>query len=291
MPRSEWSARSERSERPERATGFTMPIMAGRAGRDLQWCTTTLKILVVLLVPVVLIRFLFLDVWGSLNDAAVPILGLFLLRGEDEYFFACYERMSKIWLFNECCGLQKDVTFVSALTVFVLISIVSGLNDLYLLCLHDPSVTKWPGLVASNAVADFVCTAIAVHMWRVLHGMAEFQKVVSIVEPTAQSQRASRAPSKELEMDSESLLRVSPTKRSDRELRGSSAAIIRHLTVPVPLEDADRSRESSQERSSSNSLRVPLREKRRHHSWMLGKIFTRSPHNEHRSSSQPPVRK
>ena len=30
------------------------------------------------------------QVWGSLNDAAVPILGLFLLRGEDEYFFACH---------------------------------------------------------------------------------------------------------------------------------------------------------------------------------------------------------
>lgn len=280
--------------------GTKMPTMAGRAGRDLQFCSSTLKFLVVLLVPVVLIRFLFLDVWGSLNDVAVPVLGLFLLRGEDENFNACYERLTKVWLFNECCGVQKDVTFVSALTVFVLISLVCGLNDIYLLYLHDPSVMKWPGLVATNGTADFVCMAVAVHMWRILHGMAQFQTMrVSVVsfEPAQGTQatqaqpRTSRGPSKELEIEDESLLRVSPAKRPDRDPRGSSAAIIRHLTVPLP-EDERHSRESSAERDSSkSSLKVPLREKRRHRSWMLGNLFTRSPQAEHRSSSQPPVRK
>lgn len=272
--------------------GAKIPSMAGRAGRDLRCCSTTLKILVVLLVPVVFVRFLFLDVWGSLNDAAVPILGLFLLRGEDECFFACYERLSKIWLFNECCGIQKDVSFVSALTVFILISVVSGLNDLYLLYLGDESVMKWPALVAGNGLADFLCAALAVHMWRVLHGMAQFQNqapatVVSFAgaaSPGVQSKKTSRAPSKELQIDHEGPL-VSPAKRSEQP-RGSSAALIRHLTVPVDDERAH-SRENSAERGAS-SLRVP-RERRRHRSWMLGNLFTRSPQHEHRASSQPPA--
>ena len=110
-----------------------MPRMEGRAGQHLSCSAITIKFLVVLLVPLVAFRFLFVDVWGGLNDAAVPILGLYLLRGEDENFFACYERLSKIWLFNECCGIQKDVTFVSALIVFILISLVCTANDAYLL--------------------------------------------------------------------------------------------------------------------------------------------------------------
>eukprot|EP00438_Fugacium_kawagutii_P016224 Skav219446 [mRNA] locus=scaffold3864:6368:24252:+ [translate_table: standard] len=92
--------------------------------------------------------------------------------------------------------------------------------------------------------------------------MAQFQtertSVVSFAEPPGATQpragRASRSssrrPSKEVEIDNESLLRVSPVKPAVGEQRGSSAAIIRHLTVPVPIESADRSRESSAERDS-----------------------------------------
>ena len=145
---------------------------------DLSWCVQFRDVFQTHLVG---ICFSLFQVWGSLNDAAVPILGLFLLRGEDEYFFAChglsrhsrlsrlsgtssswsvcicvmfiicakfdvsyfgsstqhtvsnmknvnfacfaccsgdegYERMSKIWLFNECCGLQKDVPHTQTLS-------------------------------------------------------------------------------------------------------------------------------------------------------------------------------
>ena len=150
----------------------SMPQMEGRAGQHLSWSSLALKALVVLLVPLVVFRFLFVDVWGGLNDAAVPILGLYLLRGEDESFFACYERLSKIWLFNECCGIQKDVTFVSALIVFILISLVCGANDAYLLFCQDPSISRWHSLVAGNGLLNLTCAALAVHMWRVLHGKA-----------------------------------------------------------------------------------------------------------------------
>ena len=44
-----------------------------------------------------------------------PVLGLFLLRGEDENFSLCYDRLSKIWLFNECC-IQNNVPGRSAMS-------------------------------------------------------------------------------------------------------------------------------------------------------------------------------
>ncbi|CAJ1356424.1 unnamed protein product [Effrenium voratum] len=274
--------------------GTKMPSMGGRAGRDLQSCTLGVKALVVILVPIVLVRFLFLDVWGSVNDAAVPILGLFLLRGEDECFRACYERLSKIWLFNECCGVQQDVTFISALTIFALIALVSGLNDFYLLWLRDQAIMKWPGLVALNGILDLLCATVAVHMWRILHGMASFQTmrtVVTFVDDDEGQQQSSRVVSKELEIDAETLLRVSPTKRPEREPkgRGASAAIIRNLTVPMPSEESEKRR--SRESSSERDLNALTREKRRSRSWLLSNVFNRSPHahSEHRSSSQPPA--
>ena len=150
----------------------SMPHMEGTAGQHLSWSALALKTLVVLLCPLVIFRFIFVDVWGGLNDAAVPILGLYLLRDGDQNFFACYERLSKIWLFNECCGMQKDVTFVSALVVFILVSLVCAANDAYLLLCRDPSISGWHELVAGNGLLNVVASSLAVHMWRVLHGKA-----------------------------------------------------------------------------------------------------------------------
>ncbi|CAE7286738.1 unnamed protein product [Symbiodinium natans] len=266
----------------------SMPQMEGRAGQHLSWSSLALKALVVLLVPLVVFRFLFVDVWGGLNDAAVPILGLYLLRGEDESFFACYERLSKIWLFNECCGIQKDVTFVSALIVFILISLVCGANDAYLLFCQDPSISRWHSLVAGNGLLNLTCAALAVHMWR-----ASFQAIPvptpEAVEERPQPLRPIRRSSRIHETKAEADPKPSqPEQAAKRQERGQAkSAILRHLTVPMSEEEARRSRESSAERDPDR-LAVPLRQSRRSSSWKLGSLFKPTP-DHHRSSSQPPV--
>lgn len=88
--------------------------------------------------------------------------------------------------------------------VFMVISVVCALNDLYLLYLEDQNVMRWPLLVFGNAVADVFCGLVAIHMWRLLHGLH------------AEQPRSFRAPSKELEIDRESLLRTRPSKGKGR---------------------------------------------------------------------------
>mmetsp|Transcript_28479 Transcript_28479/g.66805 ORF Transcript_28479/g.66805 Transcript_28479/m.66805 type:complete len:276 (-) Transcript_28479:56-883(-) len=265
----------------------SMPHMEGTAGQHLSWSALALKTLVVLLCPLVIFRFIFVDVWGGLNDAAVPILGLYLLRDGDQNFFACYERLSKIWLFNECCGMQKDVTFVSALVVFILVSLVCAANDAYLLLCRDPSISGWHELVAGNGLLNVVASSLAVHMWRVLHGKASFQtKRQSAVtfEAGPQPVQPKRRTSRNLEQQKAEVERPAG--------KPGTSKLLHHLTVPFSEEEVRRSRESSAEpvadRGTSVTASAPVRLGRRSSSWKLGNLFKPAAEH-HRSSSQPPV--
>mmetsp|Transcript_41947 Transcript_41947/g.99934 ORF Transcript_41947/g.99934 Transcript_41947/m.99934 type:complete len:283 (+) Transcript_41947:48-896(+) len=272
----------------------SMPRMEGTAGQHLSWSALALKSLVVLLCPLVVFRFIFVDVWGGLNDAAVPILGLYLLREGDQNFFACYERLSKIWLFNECCGMQKDVTFVSALVVFILVSLVCAANDAYLLLCRDPSISGWHELVAGNGLLNVFGASLAIHMWRVLHGKAGFQtKRQSAVtfEAGPQPVQPKRRTSRILEQQK---AEAAPKKAEVERPTGKpgTSKLLHHLTVPLSEEEVRRSRESSAEpvteRGTSVAASVPIRLGRRSSSWKLGNLFKPAAEH-HRASSQPPV--
>lgn len=149
-----------------------MLVPQGPAAERLTRCISALKVLVVLLVPLVACRLALLDFWGALNEISVPAVGVFLLKGEDPRFSACYRNLSRIWLFNEFCGIQGAMSFAQALTIFGFVAGVNALNDISYLLTEDVKIKSSFGLVLiSNCVVDMACAWLAWHIWRILHGM------------------------------------------------------------------------------------------------------------------------
>mmetsp|Transcript_69454 Transcript_69454/g.192197 ORF Transcript_69454/g.192197 Transcript_69454/m.192197 type:complete len:413 (-) Transcript_69454:216-1454(-) len=98
---------------------------------ELKYWLSFLKVFVLLLGPSVVGRFLTGDFWGGVNASAGPIVGIFLLKDEDWCFAQLYAKISRIWLVEECCGVQRGTNFTYTLSIFLLISFVNGLLDLY----------------------------------------------------------------------------------------------------------------------------------------------------------------
>lgn len=180
--------------------------MDGKAGHDLKLCLQVLKVLVLLLVPLVMGRFITLDAWGGLNDMAVPILGIYLLREEDQVFTKCYESLSSISILDEFCGMKKGVSFVHALAAFMLIAALNSLNDLYMFitqqALTFPEWT-WSGLFCGACcVIDLAAAAVAMLMWRILHGFVDTGPALPLPQ---HSKRTFRSPTTLLPGDDDAL--------------------------------------------------------------------------------------
>ncbi|CAE8600258.1 unnamed protein product, partial [Polarella glacialis] len=98
------------------------------------------------------------------------------------------------------------------------------LNDIFeLLTEQELTLSRWQGMVVlTSCIGDFVCSLVAVEMWRVLHGMVSFQRPLPVTAAT------------HLTRDPLEALRQLPAHRPVSERRSSAArdAFVRNLSLP-----------------------------------------------------------
>mmetsp|Transcript_140223 Transcript_140223/g.436081 ORF Transcript_140223/g.436081 Transcript_140223/m.436081 type:complete len:369 (-) Transcript_140223:21-1127(-) len=136
---------------------------------DLKYWLTLLKVFVVLLWPSVAVRLVAGDFWGGLNASAGPVIGIFLLKDEDPRFALCYEYLSRIWLVNECCGVQRSMSFTYTLSIFMLINLVNGLLDAYQFVTSGFDTDTPIGVALSACLgSEVACVAVCVQIQKAI---------------------------------------------------------------------------------------------------------------------------
>lgn len=130
----------------------------------LKLLTHVLKTFVVLLVPCCLGRLCTGDFWGGVNAAAGPITGIFLLKDEGPFFACLYEKLSTIWLVQECCGLERGVPFEYALFIFTIIVGLCALSDAFTWCSSSAGSSRLGRLASQVLAGSAACEAIAAYV-------------------------------------------------------------------------------------------------------------------------------